>query len=144
VEFNWDVVELPKGPKGTPGNWLFWGAYAANAATQNPEAAWRVIQALTDPEIQAMVAELGANIPSRVGEQAAADFLTFTPPANNQAYLDGLANNSVAEGPLWAGSWPQFDSVMTPAVQGVINGDLSIEEFQATVCADANAAAFGQ
>jgi hypothetical protein len=31
---------------------------------------------------------------------------------------------------------------MTPAVQGVINGDLSIEEFQATVCADANAAAF--
>lgn len=143
ASFDWDAVALPDGP-APGGNWLFWGAYAANAATQNPEAAWRVIKALTDPEIQAMVAELGANIPSRVGEQAAADFLTFTPPANNQAYLDGLANNSVAEGPLWAGSWPQFDSVMTPAIQGVINGDLSIEEFQATVCADANAAAFGQ
>jgi multiple sugar transport system substrate-binding protein len=78
-----------------------------------------------------------------VGQQAIDDFLTFTPPANNQAFLDGLANNSVAEGPLWAGSWPQFDQVMGPAIQGVVNGDISVEEFQATICSEANAAAFG-
>ncbi|MBI3161306.1 MAG: extracellular solute-binding protein, partial [Chloroflexi bacterium] len=27
VDFEWDVVELPAGPQGTAGNWLFWGAY---------------------------------------------------------------------------------------------------------------------
>jgi multiple sugar transport system substrate-binding protein len=141
ANFEWDVVALPDGPV-PGGNWLFWGAYAANANTKNPEAAWQVIHALTDPEIQKTISELGANIPSRVGDQAVADFLTFTPPANNQAFLDGLANDSVAEGPLWAGSWPQFDAVMGAAISGVINGEIKVEEFEATICAEANAAAF--
>lgn len=140
--FDWDVVTLPEGPE-PGGNWLFWGAYVVNAATEHPEEAWQVLYALTDPDIQEMVSELGANIPSRVGQQAIDDFLTFTPPDNNQAFLDGLANNSVAEGPLWAGSWPQFDAVMGPKIEGVLNGDISVEEFQATVCAEADAAAFG-
>ena len=142
ANFDWDVVALPDGPV-PGGNWLFWGAYAANADSENLDAAWQVINALTQPEIQAAVAELGANIPSRLGEQTAADFLTFTPPANNQAFLDGLANNAVAEGPLWAGSWPKFGDVMSSAVAGVVNGDISIEEYQATICAEADAAAFG-
>jgi multiple sugar transport system substrate-binding protein len=142
AKFNWDVVALPDGPK-PGGNWLFWGSYAANAKTANPEAAWRVIKALTSPEIQAMVSGLGANIPSRVGDQAKQDFLGFTPPDNNQAFLDGLANNSVAEGPLWAGSWPKFDTVMGAAVAAVVNGEKTIDQFQATVCAEANAEAFG-
>jgi multiple sugar transport system substrate-binding protein len=142
ANFEWDVVTLPDGP--APGrNWLFWGAYAANADSENLDASWQVIDALTQPEVQAAIAELGANIPSRLGEQTAADFLTFSPPANNQAFLDGLANDSVSEGPLWAGSWPKFDSVMGAAVSGVVNGDISIDEFQATICAEANAEAFG-
>ncbi len=142
ANFDWDVVTLPDGPV-PGGNWLFWGAYTVNAASEHPEEAWQVLYALTDPEVQKTVSELGANIPSRVGQQGIDDFMTFTPPENNQAFLDGLANNSVAEGPLWAGSWPQFDQVMGPAIQGVVNGDISVEEFQATICADANAAAFG-
>lgn len=143
AKFKWDVVALPDGPK-PGGNWLFWGSYAANAKTANPEAAWRVIKALTDPAIQKMVSELGANIPSRVGDQAKQDFLGFTPPDNNQAFLDGLANNSVAEGPLWAGSWPKFDTVMGAAVSGVVNGEKTVDQFKQTICAEANAEAFGQ
>ncbi|MEX1295712.1 MAG: sugar ABC transporter substrate-binding protein [Candidatus Limnocylindrales bacterium] len=143
ANFDWDVVALPEGPV-PGGNWLFWGAYAANAESENLEAAWRVIEALTQPEVQATIAELGANIPSRLGEQTEEDFLTFTPPANNQAFLDGLANDPVAEGPLWDGSWPAFDTVMGAAVAGVINGEISIDEYQATVCAEADAAAFSE
>lgn len=142
AQFDWDVVPLPDGPV-PGGNWLFWGSYAVNAKSADPEAAWKVAYALTDPEIQKMVSELGANIPSRVGDQAINDFLGFTPPANNQAFIDGLSNNSVAEGPLWAGSWPKFDGVMGAAVTSVVNGETSIEDFQATICANANAEAFG-
>ncbi len=98
-----------------PGNWLFWGAYVVNANTEHPEEAWALVQALTTASVQGTVAELGANIPSRVSQEALDAFLTFTPPANNQAFLDGLAMSPTAEGPLWAGSWPEYVQTMDAA-----------------------------
>jgi multiple sugar transport system substrate-binding protein len=140
VPFNWDVVQLPNGPKGTPGNWLFWGAYVINAKTEHPEEAWKLVQALTTAETQGKVAALGANIPSRVSQEALDAFLTFTPPANNQAFLNGISPdaNPTAEGPLWAGSWPEFDKITGPAIQGVLTGATSVEDFGKTICDEAN------
>jgi multiple sugar transport system substrate-binding protein len=142
VEFEWDVVELPNGPQGTPGNWLFWGAYVVNAKTEHPEEAWALVRALTTAETQGKVSALGANIPSRVSQEALDAFLTFTPPANNQAFLNGIAPaaDPTAEGPLWAGSWPQFDQIMGPAIQGVLTGATTVEQFGATICDEANKA----
>jgi multiple sugar transport system substrate-binding protein len=140
VPFNWDVVQLPNGPKGTPGNWLFWGAYVINAKTEHPEEAWKLVQALTTAETQGKVAALGANIPSRVSQEALDAFLTFTPPANNQAFLNGISPDAkpTAEGPLWAGSWPEFDKITGPAIQGVLTGATSVEDFGKTICDEAN------
>jgi multiple sugar transport system substrate-binding protein len=140
VEFEWDVVELPAGPSGTAGNWLFWGAYVVNAKTEHPKEAWALVQALTTAQTQGKVAALGANIPSRVSQEALDAFLTFTPPANNQAFLNGIAAdaNPTAEGPLWAGSWPEYDKIMGPAIQGVLNGATSVEDFGATICDSAD------
>lgn len=137
ADFNWDVVELPDGPAG-PSNWLFWGAYVVNANTEHPEAAWELVQALTTAETQGQIAELGANVPSRVSQEALDAFLTFSPPANNQAFLNGLANNPATEGPLWAGSWPEFDAIMGPEVTAVLNGETSIDDFAASICDEAN------
>jgi multiple sugar transport system substrate-binding protein len=139
AKFNWDAVELPTGPKGM-GNWLFWGAYAVNANTKHPQEAWKLVQMLTTAQTQGMISELGTNIPSRVSQEALDKFLTFTPPQNNQAFLNGLAMNPFAEGPLWAGSWPEFDAVMGPAIQAVLTGQKTVEEFGATICAEANKA----
>lgn len=140
VKFNWDVVELPKGPNGTAGNWLFWGAYVVNAKTKHPEEAWKLVQALTTAETQGKVAALGANIPSRVSKEALAAFLTFTPPANNQAFLNGIAEDAkpTAEGPLWAGSWPEYDKITGPAVQAVLTGSKTVEEFAKSICDEAD------
>ncbi|MBK6646688.1 MAG: sugar ABC transporter substrate-binding protein [Anaerolineales bacterium] len=142
VDFNWDVVELPAGPNGTPGNWLFWGAYVINANTEHPEEAWALVQSLTTAETQGKISALGANIPSRVSQEALDAFLTFTPPANNQAFLNGIAPAAAptAEGPLWAGSWPEFDKIMDPAIQGVLTGATTVEDFGATICDEANKA----
>jgi multiple sugar transport system substrate-binding protein len=137
VDFNWDVVKLPDGPGG-PSNWLFWGAYVVNANTENPQAAWDLVRALTSADVQAQVAALGANIPSRVSQDALDAFLTFTPPENNQAFLDGLSENPVTEAPLWNGDWPSYRDEMNTRVNAVVTGDLSIEEFQANVCTDLN------
>ncbi len=139
ANFRWDAVELPTGPAGM-GNWLFWGAYVINAKTEHPEEAWELMQQLTSAEIQGMISELGTNIPSRVSQEALDRFLTFTPPENNQAFLNGLARDPVAEGPLWAGSWPEFDAVMGPAVAAVLTGKTSIDDFAASICAEANKA----
>jgi multiple sugar transport system substrate-binding protein len=137
VKFKWDVVELPNGPAG-PSNWLFWGAYVVNAKTKNPEQAWKLVQMLTTAETQGMISKLGTNIPSRVSKEALDKFLTFTPPDNNQAFLNGLARNPATEGPLWAGSWPDYDKVMGPAVQAVLTGQKTVDEFGKTICAEAN------
>ena len=134
ADFDWDVVKLPDGPGG-PSNWLFWGAYVVNANTENPEAAFELLTELTSPETQATISELGANIPSRVDDASVGEnFLTYSPPANNQAFLDGLGENPVSEGPLWQGDWPAYDGAMGPEVQAFVAGDTSAEDFQANVC----------
>lgn len=140
VTFDWDVVELPKGPAGNAGNWQFWGAYVINAKTQHPQEAWKLLQALTRADIQAQISAMGTNIPSRVSQEAIDAFLTFTPPANNQAFINGLQDNAVAEGPLWAGSWPDFVSVMDARVGALMTGQETIEQFGATICDEAGKA----
>jgi multiple sugar transport system substrate-binding protein len=137
VDFNWDVVKLPEGPGG-PSNWQFWGAYVVNASTENPQAAWDLVAALTSAPVQAQVSELGANIPSRVSQEALDAFLTFSPPENNQAFLDGLSENPVTEAPLWNGDWPSYSADMTTAVNAVVTGDTTIEEYEANICAELN------
>ncbi len=135
--FNWDVVQLPTGPGGTQGNWLFWGAYVVNANTDNPQQAWELVKALTAADSQAAVSAAGANIPSRRSQDAIDAFLGFTPPENNQAFIDGLADSPTAEGPLWTGSRPEFDSVTGAAIGAVINGERTIEDFAAKICSEA-------
>lgn len=142
VTFNWDVVELPNGPAGTAGNWLFWGAYVVNAKTAHPKEAFALVKALTEADIQGKVAASGANIPSRVTQDALSAFLTFTPPANNQAFLNGIADASkpTAEGPLWNGSWPDYAKVMDARIQALMTGAETIDQFKANVCDEANKA----
>jgi multiple sugar transport system substrate-binding protein len=136
TDFAWDVVELPTGASEGR-NWQFWGAYVVNAKTENPAAAWKLIQELTSAEVQGQISELGANIPSRVSADATEKFLTFSPPANNQAFLNGIANNPVAEGPLWNGNWPAFDKAAGDGVTALFTGDRTLEDFQANICTEA-------
>ncbi|MFT4655938.1 MAG: multiple sugar transport system substrate-binding protein [Candidatus Aldehydirespiratoraceae bacterium] len=137
ANFNWDVVQLPTGSGGTQGNWLFWGAYVVNANTENPEAAFELVQALTEADTQASISELGANIPSRQSDAAIEAFLGFTPPENGQAFINGLADSPTAEGPLWTGNRPEFDTVVGDAIGAVINGERTIEDFEANICSEA-------
>jgi multiple sugar transport system substrate-binding protein len=137
VDFNWDVVKLPDGPGG-PSNWLFWGPYVVNAATEHPQEAWDLVRALTSAPVQAQISELGANIPSRVSQEAVDAFLTFSPPENNQAFIDGLTENPTTEAPLWNGDWPAYSADMDTAVNAVVTGDVDIADFQANVCTDLN------
>ena len=135
--FNWNVAPLPVGPSGEGTNWLFWGAYVVNAKTANPEAAWELVTRLTSAEIQGQIASLGANIPSRATDAAIELFLGTLPDSgvNNQAFIDGTTSADVrTEAPLFAGNWPAIDNAYGTAVTAIFNGDLTPEEFAATIC----------
>ncbi len=58
------------------------------------------------------------------------EFLTYTPPTNNQAFVDGIQNNPVAEGPLWEGNWPAFDKASNDTVNALMNGQITIDQYQ--------------
>jgi len=133
TDFNWDVAPLPTG--AAPGkDWLFWGAYVINAKTADPAAAWKLVAELTSLEVQDKVASLGANIPSRTSQDAIDAFLTYTPPENNQAFVDGIQNDPVAEGPLWNGNWPAFDKASGDEVTALMNGKITIGQYEKSIC----------
>lgn len=137
ADFNWNVAPLPVGPSGEPTNWLFWGAYVVNADTEHPEQAWDLVTRLTSADIQGQIASLGANIPSRATEEAIELFLNTLPDSgvNNQAFVDGTTAADVrTEAPLFFGNWPAIDSAYGGGVTAVFNGELTAEEFAATIC----------
>lgn len=132
--FEWDVAEVPAGPAGQS-NFLFWGAYVVNANTPNPEAAWELVNALTTVDVQSQVTALGANIPSRVSEEAVQAFLDSTPDLNSAAFTNALANYAVAEAPLWKGDFGQINwNTVEPAIAQVLTGELSPADFTANIC----------
>lgn len=134
VEFNWDVAEVPVGPGGQS-NFLFWGAYVVNANTANPEAAWDLVNALTTVDAQSKVTALGANMPSRVSEDAVQAFLDSTPDLNSAAFTNALANYAVAEAPLWKGDFSSINwNTVEPAIADVLNGEVTPEDFSANIC----------
>lgn len=139
AEFNWDYAEVPAGPEGQS-NWLFWGAYVVNVnSLTDPDraaAVWEVMKQLTSVESQSLVTALGANLPSRAGQDAIDAF--FASPVsegkNNAAFTNALANYAVAEAPLWTGSFGDYDSVVGAEVAKVMSGEITPAEFRESIC----------
>jgi multiple sugar transport system substrate-binding protein len=67
-DVSYGVVLPPAGPGGE-GNLIFTVAWAVSANTENPEAAWKVIEFLTSEESQQAVLESGFALPSRASLQ---------------------------------------------------------------------------
>lgn len=134
AEFEWNVAEVPAGPAGQS-NFLFWGAYVINANTENPEEAWMLLQQLTSVDAQQQVSALGANFPSRQGEEALAAVMENFPDLNNAAFTNAIANYAVAEAPLWKGDFGQINwNTVEPAITQVLTGELAPADFTANIC----------
>lgn len=134
ADFNWNVAEVPAGPGGQS-NFLFWGAYAINANTVDPEAAWELVNQLTSLDVQLQVAELGANFPSRMGDDVVEAVNGFFPDLNNAAFLNAIANYAVAEAPLWKGDFGSINwNTVEPAITQVLTGELTPADFTSSIC----------
>jgi multiple sugar transport system substrate-binding protein len=137
AQFNWAVVEMPEGPGGKA-TWLFWGPYVISAKTQYPDQAWTVIKALTSPEVQAKIAALGTNIPSRKDQAAVDAFLNSKPPDDNQPIVAG-AEYAQAEIPLFTANWDAVvNGIYQPAIDQIMSGQETVEDATKKACEDAN------
>ncbi len=133
AKFDWAVVEMPEGPGGKM-TWLFWGPYVVNAKTKYPEQAFKVLKALTSPEVQAKVAALGANIPSNKAKAAVDAFLQSTPPADNSPFVKGT-EYAQAEIPLFTGNWGDIvNGQYQPAIDKIFAGLATPEEAAKAAC----------
>lgn len=134
ADFNWNVAEVPAGPAGQS-NFLFWGAYVVNANTENPELAWELVNQLTSLDVQLQVAELGANFPSRTGDEVLESVNAAFPELNNAAFLNAIANYAVAEAPLWNGDFGQINwNTVEPAITQVLTGEITPADFTGSIC----------
>ncbi|NDJ60942.1 MAG: extracellular solute-binding protein, partial [Chloroflexi bacterium] len=134
VNFGWNAAEVPVGPGGQS-NFLFWGAYVVNAETEDPAAAWELLQNLTTLDAQARVTALGANIPSRVSDEAVQAFFDSTPELNNAAWINALQEYAVAEAPLWFGNFGEINwNTVEPAISQVLTGELAPADFTSSIC----------
>jgi multiple sugar transport system substrate-binding protein len=131
AKFAWDVATMAEGKAKS--TWLFWGPYLVNAKTTSPDAAWEVLKVLTSADATGKVAALGTNIPPRKDDAAVKAFLGSNPPANNQAYLDGIPYAAL-EGPVWDGNWADFTSKMGGLWDKMTAGDITPEEFGKQAC----------
>ncbi len=129
--FTWDVAEMPAGE--TKSTWLFWGPYLVNAKTTNPQAAWEVLKILTGAEATGKVASLGTNVPPRKDQSTVDAFLKANPPANNQAFLDGV-EYAALEAPVWDGSWADYSGGVQKLWDQMIAGQITPEEFGNQAC----------
>lgn len=126
---NYGATFVPKHPgTGERGNLIFCVAWAMNAASENKEAAFKVIELLTSEEVQQWVLERGLAIPSR---KALADnpyFSIDTPDAKANAVVFAGASDgyvlSFAFG-KYGGEW--MDPI-NQALTAVMTGESTVEE----------------
>jgi ABC-type glycerol-3-phosphate transport system substrate-binding protein len=53
--FKWDIVQLPKGPKGIVGTQLTINGITMSSITKQPDATWEYIKYMLDPEVQVQI-----------------------------------------------------------------------------------------
>jgi multiple sugar transport system substrate-binding protein len=137
AKFDWGVVEMPEGT-GRKSSWLFWGPYVVSAKTAYPEQAFKVLKALTSPEVQGQVAALGSNIPSNKSQAAVDAFLNSKPPADNSAFVKS-ADYAQAEIPLFTGNWGDIvNGIYQPNIDQIFAGKMTAEEAAKAACDAAN------
>ncbi len=84
---SFDVVEFPKGPKGTRGWGCGGSGYAIWSGCKDKEKAWIVVKELTGPETEATLAQTGLIQPALIQVAKSDAFLKSIGPGNKKVLL---------------------------------------------------------
>ncbi|MBI5824566.1 MAG: ABC transporter substrate-binding protein [Chloroflexi bacterium] len=107
------VVIPPAGPGGE-GNLIFTVAWGISKNTKNPEAAWKVVDFLTNEASQKTVLESGFALPTRISLQGSE---YFTNNSNSAAIFNGALNN--AQPFFWGSVGSDVNDQMSKALERI-------------------------
>jgi multiple sugar transport system substrate-binding protein len=122
-ELNWGVVEMPTSPSGAKGTLTFTECWAVGANTENPDAAWALVNFLTGVDGAMSVATAGFGVmPGRI---SAADTWLETRGEEFAAFVNG-ADYAVA--PVFPLGFGDFTAVVDEGTVAIINGEATAQE----------------
>jgi multiple sugar transport system substrate-binding protein len=116
-------VALPPAGPGGEGNLIFTVAWGMSKNTQNPDAAWRVIEFLTNEASQQTVLESGFALPSRVSLQ---DSEYFTNNPNSAVIFEGALEG--AKPFFWGAVGSDVNDQMGKALERVYAEDAPVAD----------------
>lgn len=116
------VVLPPAGPAGE-GNLIFTVAWGISANTKNPDAAWKVVDFLTNEASQQTVLESGFALPSRVSLQDS-EYLKNNP--NTAEIFNGASNGAVPF--FWGAVGSDVNDQMGKALERVFKENQSVAD----------------
>lgn len=124
-KFKWDIVQMPKGPKGIVGTQLTVNGITMSSSTKQPDATWAYIKYMMDPEVQL---EIVLNNGGRPAPRNAV--------LNNPALLSKLRAPNVYV-PLYETSlgwpepanhrWPEFNAAVDQVFGPIWTGAATLE-----------------
>jgi multiple sugar transport system substrate-binding protein len=135
--FQWDVAALPIGKaerRGTGGGGTGW---AAAAATQHPDEAWKFVAYISTAQAELDEVAVGATTPARVSVVTSAEFLNpDLPPANAQGFAD--AQEYVVRDPVHV-LWPEITQrIYTPQMDQLWSGAMEPAAVAQAIADEAN------
>jgi len=121
AKFEWDVAPMPKGKSGRLGYGWYSGMSIING-TKSPGEAWEVARFFGTEAGQNDLVSGGLNVPP-LQKMANTDiFLKSTPPNNNKAYLDAIANSRLTLPGPYVIEPEQWNAVLNPVLNNIWAG----------------------
>lgn len=123
------TAPLPLDPvTGERGNFIFTNAWALNSATEDKEAAIKVMEALLSPEAQAINLSAGTSLPSRDGLQD----LPFFQEDSKSAELARVSLEAAQGANILPYRWetygPRWQEILDAAINAVLLGEQTVDE----------------
>ena len=121
AKFEWDVAPMPKGSAGRLGYGWYSGMSIING-TKRPAEAWEVARFFGTEAGQRALVSGGLNVPP-LQKMANTDvFLKSTPPNNNKAYLDAIANSRLTLPGPYVVEPDKWNPIINPALNNLWAG----------------------
>jgi multiple sugar transport system substrate-binding protein len=120
AQFAWDVAPMPKGKVGRVGYGWYSGMSMVRG-TKAPAEAWEFCKYWAGEPGQRLLGETGQNVPAMPRLANSDSFLKSTPPQNNRAYLEAIANARIFP-TAYITDITDYNNVVTPALNEVWAG----------------------
>jgi len=133
LPFEWDIAPVPY--YRDMYTWVDLVAYCVAKDSQNPEAAWNLVNFLTGPQGQELVAQAGHAIPTRMSVAHSPAFIEALPELgiHNSVHLLPITTGPITVFDHWGEVWTAINRGLEPVWTGEKEAAEVLPEIQAEI-----------